>query len=255
MQSKSIRIIDNHAHVGWFKDGYHSPMEIWTEERAAGVDEIVVSSTSTCVELYKWVIREMRSLKKLGGDEVRPILWLTPRMLRTYGLRKMLHSKIKWEGVKIHPELHPEWARNPILARKAIAVAQKLRVPMLIHTGEFPISEAKVFEYLFKEYPDQTFVLAHGRPLGQILSILAGNPNVFVDTAFMPIEDIKQIIEHYYLSQIIWGTDIPINRVYYQDIRTRDFISYSLAEIKANLRVEECNSIIARSVYGVGGRE
>lgn len=52
-------IIDNHVHVGWYRDGYHSPKEIWEAETAAGVDEICVSSTSTCAELYDIVIEEM----------------------------------------------------------------------------------------------------------------------------------------------------------------------------------------------------
>ena len=38
-------IIDNHVHVGWFTDGYHSPKEIWGSEMAAGVDGMAVAST------------------------------------------------------------------------------------------------------------------------------------------------------------------------------------------------------------------
>ena len=52
-------MIDNHVHVGWYTDGYHSPKEVWQAELDAGIDEIAVSSTSTCAELYKLVVREM----------------------------------------------------------------------------------------------------------------------------------------------------------------------------------------------------
>ena len=130
----------------------------------------------------------------MGQDHVHPILWLTPRMLKTYGLRKMLHAKINWEGVKIHSEAHHEWAHNPILVKKAVAIAQELHVPMLIHTGNFTVSKANVFEYLYQEFPKQTFVLAHGRPLNQVLAIMSKYPNVIVDTAFMPVEDIRELI-------------------------------------------------------------
>ena len=75
-------IIDNHVHVGWFTDGYHSPKEVWNSAIAAGINGMVVSSTSTCAELYKDVRRELRELKRLGGDRVHPVLWLTPRMLK-----------------------------------------------------------------------------------------------------------------------------------------------------------------------------
>ena len=66
-------MIDNHVHVGWYTDCYHSPMEVWQAEREAGVNEIVVSSTSTCAELYKLVVREMRELICLGGSRVHPL--------------------------------------------------------------------------------------------------------------------------------------------------------------------------------------
>lgn len=101
-------IIDNHVHVGWYRDGYHSPKEIWEAETAAGVDEICVSSTSTCAELYDIVIEEMIELKRLGGSRVHPILWITPQMLKSEKIDKMFLSDIEWQGIKIHPEAHNE---------------------------------------------------------------------------------------------------------------------------------------------------
>ena len=58
-------IIDNHVHVGWFTDGYHSPKEIWVSEMAAGVDGMAVASTSTCAELYKDVFSGICSTSPL----------------------------------------------------------------------------------------------------------------------------------------------------------------------------------------------
>ena len=62
-------MIDNHVHMGWYTDGYHSPLEVWQSEQEAGIDEIVVSSTSTCAELYKLVVREMREQDTLAGSK------------------------------------------------------------------------------------------------------------------------------------------------------------------------------------------
>lgn len=88
-------IIDNHVHVGWYRDGYHSPKEIWEAETAAGVDEICVSSTSTCAELYDIVIEEMIELKRLEGSKVHPILWITPQMLKSEEIDKMFLSDMR----------------------------------------------------------------------------------------------------------------------------------------------------------------
>lgn len=156
-------IIDNHVHVGWFTDGYHSPKEIWGSEMAAGVDGMAVASTSTCAELYKDVCRELRELIRFGGKKVHPILWLTPRMLKlNYPLPYMLHSKIKWQGIKLHFESHPEWSKNRALLNKALDVAKLLDVPVLLHTGNFEVSHAGRFKDVIQDHSEQTFILAHG---------------------------------------------------------------------------------------------
>ena len=88
---------DNHVHIGWYTDGYHSPKEVWQAEQEVGIEEIVVSSTSTCAEKYKLVVREMRELIRLGGIRIHPILWLTPRMFHSncrWAIPYMIHSKI-----------------------------------------------------------------------------------------------------------------------------------------------------------------
>ena len=54
-------------HVGWYTNGYHTPLEVWKAEKDAGIDDIVVSSTSTCAELYKLVVQEIKELIRLGG--------------------------------------------------------------------------------------------------------------------------------------------------------------------------------------------
>lgn len=243
-----MTVFDNHVHVGWYVDGYHSPEDIWEAERSAGVKDIVVSSTSTCAELYKLVVKEMQELIRLGGDHVHPLLWLTPRMLKTWGIRYMLHSKIKWEGIKIHPEAHHAWYDDKSLAVKAARIAGALHVPMLIHTGNFKESEAGNFEYLFHTFPDQQFIMAHGRPFNQASDLLKKYDNCFVDTAFMPAEDLSKLVNEGLLDKIYFGTDAPINRMFYS-FPTSEFISNQLKEIKDKCGDAVFNAITSRTPY------
>lgn len=215
---------DHHVHVGWYTDGYHSPEQVWKDMLEAGVDEIWGSSTSTCAELHKLVVKEMRELKRLGGERVHPVLWLTPRMFRTYGLRAMLHSRVEWEAVGIHPESHPEWAHNKLMTQKAAEVAAILGVKMIVHTGKFENSEANVFRYLYEGFPNIEFVLAHGRPVEQAISILRDCPNTRVDTAFMPKEDIRRFIDAGFANRMDFGTDAPINMVFNPECPTKEYV-------------------------------
>ena len=242
-------MIDNHVHVGWFTDGYHSPKDVWYSEMAAVVDGMAVSSTSTCAELYKVVVREMRELVRLGGNRVHPILWLTPTMLKKrYVLPYMLHSKVKWKGVKMHWETHQEWSHNPKLVEKALDVARKIGCPLLLHTGEDTSCHAGLYIDLIKKHSDLTFVLAHGRPVNEAIKVLKQCPNSLVDTAFMPMYDLCKIIGQGLSSRVIFGTDAPINRIFYKDMETKDYIRDIICQIRTEFP-EEAKTILNRSAY------
>lgn len=243
-------IIDNHVHVGWFTDGYHSPKEIWDSAMAAGVDGMAVASTSTCAELYKDVCRELRELIRLGGEKVHPILWLTPRMLKlNYPLPYMLHSNIKWQGIKLHFESHPEWSRNSILLNKALDVAKRLDVPVLLHTGNYDVSHAGRFKNVIQDHSELTFVLAHGRPIEEALDVLLSCPNTYVDTAFMPMSNLQRLIEAGLADRILFGTDAPINKVFFKEIDTSDYIRDSIKQTYKVLG-NQADGICSRCIYG-----
>lgn len=242
-------IIDNHVHVGWFTDGYHSPKEIWVSEMAAGVDGMAVASTSTCAELYKDVCRELRELIRFGGEKVHPILWLTPRMLKlSYPLPYMLHSKIKWQGIKLHFEAHPEWSRNHTLLNKALEVAKRLNVPVLLHTGNYEVSHAGRFKDIIKGYRELTFILAHGRPIEEAIDVLQSCSNTYVDTAFMPMGDLRRLVDTGLTDRILFGTDAPINKVFFKDIDTADYIRDSIKQTYEVLG-DKANDMFARCIF------
>jgi len=240
---------DNHVHIGWYTEGYHSPKEVWQAEQDAGIDEIAVSSTSTCAELYKLVVREIRELIHLGGSRIHPILWLTPRMMNTWGLSYMLHSKIRWQGVKMHWKAHREWFYNRKLLHNALEVARWLEVPVLFHTGDFKECKAGVFEEICKQYDDLTFVLAHGRPLDETKNVLEACANVYVDTAFMPASHVRLLADTGLSDRILFGTDVPINLLFFEGLSVTDYIKRSLSELKEVLLPEQYDRIISNQLY------
>ena len=221
---------DHHAHVGWYSDGYHVPQEVWLAERDAGITDVYVSSTSTCVERYKLVVQEIRQLLRLGGEHVHPVLWLTPRMMKTWGIRYMLHAKVGWQMVKMHWQLHREWFYNPRLTEQAMAVARKLDVPVLLHTGREKECRPSAFCTMIQSHPDILFTLAHGRPADETIEVMNACPNTLVDTAFMPVEDVERIAKAGLAGRMRFGTDIPIHRLYYPETSTADYIRSRIEE-------------------------
>ena len=46
-------MIDNHVHVGWYTDSYHSPSEVWQAELEAGIEEIIIVATPAGKPIYE----------------------------------------------------------------------------------------------------------------------------------------------------------------------------------------------------------
>ena len=242
-------MIDNHVHIGWYSDGYHCPLDVWKAELDAGIDDIVVSSTSTCAELYKLVVREMRALIKIGGPQIHPLLWVTPRMMKTWGIRYMLHSKIRWQGIKMHWGAHREWFYNDKLVQDVLKLARTNRLPILLHTGGAKECDAIVFKRLCNENDDITFVLAHGRPIDQAIEVLKSCSNSYVDTAFMPADHVKELADAGYSNRILFGTDAPINLLYNREVSATDYIRNCLKELQDTLSPEQFKLIISNKLY------
>ena len=235
---------DNHLHVGWYTDGYHTPFEVWRAEQDAGIEDIVVSSTSTCAELYTLVVQEIKELIRLGGSRIHPILWITPRMMKTWGISYMIHSRIKWEGIKLHWQANREWYYNRKILHNALEVARWLEVPVLLHTGNFKECYGSVFLELCKNYNELNFVLAHGRPIDETTEVLAQCPNVRVDTAFMPAEDVKLLCDNGFAERVLFGTDAPINLLFYKDMTTVDYIQWCISNLKDTLTPEQFETVM-----------
>lgn len=243
---------DNHVHIGWYTDGYHSPKEVWQAEQDAGIEEIVVSSTSTCAENYKLVVREMRELIRLGGACIHPVLWLTPRMFHSncrWLLPYLIHSKIHWQGVKVHCLAHKEWYHNKKILNNALEFASYLDVPVLLHTGEFMECKAGLFMDVCMQYNHLNFVLAHGRPLNETKDVLSICSNTYVDTAFMPFSHVKELVEAGFTKRILFGTDAPINQLFYKDMTTTEYIKNNLNGMKHALGDKVFKEILSNQLY------
>lgn len=240
-------VVDSHVHVGWCSDGYHSPLEIWRALKESGVDSAAVSSTSTYAELYHNIQTEFYQLFSIAGKgNIYPILWLTPAMLlKDWPLKKLLKSTIEWRGIKLHYVSHPVWSKTPCIVHKALDIARNLgNVPVLLHTGDWESCHAAVFEGVIAANSDLKFVLAHGRPIDETISLMKNLKNAWADTSFMPVKDIKGLLLAGLRDKVLFGSDIPINKVYYSNLST---IEYLRSRIKAIKEIDPI--ILTHTIY------
>ena len=239
-----MTVFDAHIHVGQFREQYKSPKELVEYLSYVGVSRFAVSSTTVCEEDYTKVIEEHKELKAIVADRVLSVLWLTPLSLHNGGLDIFLNSGIGWKCVKIHPWLSPGgWQEDNDDRETAISIAKQLQVPLLIHTGETEGSYPLCFEGSIKKHPDLTFILAHGRPIGETLELMKKYSNVLADTAFMPIENIVKLCEEKLSERVLWGSDYPITKYYYPQADMKTYYIELISQLKDTVNNEDFERI------------
>lgn len=242
--SDSLLFFDAHIHVGQFRELYESPKELVAFLSSVGVSRFAVSSTTTCEENYRKVIDEFKQLLTIANDSCIPVLWVTPNMIRTWAVFSMFDKGIKWKCLKIHPKLHStEWGNGSYNINFVASMASALRIPVLIHTGEIAGCYPFDFKEIISRRFDVTFILAHGRPITQTIDIMKEFPNVWCDTAFMPIENIGKLCEEKLSERVLWGTDYPISKYYYPQEDMKTYYLGLLQQLKSTINRDDYERI------------
>ena len=233
-------LVDAHIHFGQYYDRYTSPQELKDFLDSVAVGHFAASSTTICDSDYDKVIAEVEELIRICGDRFLPVLWIMPSMLKDGGLAKFLGTGIVWRCLKIHPQLHPEaWLNDTFEMKSVVSLASSLQIPLLIHTGEMPGCYPKLYERLIADYPNVSFILAHGRPLSETIELMKKYPNVWVDTAFMLTEQIRKLCNEKLSNRVLWGTDYPIIRYYYPAIDMKTYYLDLLQSLRSSVRPDE----------------
>ncbi len=237
-------MIDYHTHFGQFYDIYTTPTELIYMMDNVSAENFAASSTTICEGNYEKVLTEMLELVQLAGSRIMPVLWIVPSMLQDSGLQLFLNSSISWKMIKIHPQLHPTaWSCEGDNLQKVIRLAKTMRLPILIHTGEFRGCYPSLFEKAIRNNPDVNFILAHGRPIEETILLMLKYSNAWTDTAFMPVKHIMLLHKNGLSSRTLWGSDTPIQKYYNRNKNLVDDYLSKLQQIQSILPQKDFQKI------------
>lgn len=207
-------IRDCHVHVGRFKDGYYfDPSKVHSILRNLGIGAWVVSSTSTSDDDFEIVRDEINNLVRCAPDRTLPLLWVTPEMEKLSNDLSM-YDGFPIYGIKVHGYAN-NWNLRHDGLKNVFRIADRKKLPVILHTGGSPESDAGVYAKLCQEFRKVMVVLAHGRPIHQAIQVMINNPNVYIDTAFMALHDIRSVVESVGNNRILFGTDFPLDSYFY----------------------------------------
>ncbi len=153
------------------------------------------------------------NLAKLDNRTI-PFCSLDPKCIDFLD-RLRLYKKSGAKGVKFHPVLQ-NINPNSDKALLLFDSIQKVKLPVLCHTGWDPIGISKfgslsLFQKLVEEYPRITFIMAH---LGmyephRAISFGQNYSNVHFDLSWQPKGNIRMAVERLGSHRFLFGSDWP----------------------------------------------
>ena len=199
--------------------------------KALNVGHYYFSSTSTGSVPFREVRREIEETVSLSGGRAWPFLWMSPGMLRHSRDLKPYFFR-EFAGLKIHGL--QGWKPDGKEIRRLFAIAREKNLPVLLHTGKDEICRAGAYLNICRDFPDVRVILAHGRPIGECLAVMKECPNAWADTAFMPVNDIARLRDEGMISRVLWGSDFPVMRYFY-DIPAEEYYRQRIGQTRQAL--------------------
>jgi len=183
--------------------------------KRCGVDEFIFSSIScqqhvTIAEIE----REARETQAVFGPGAHPFYWVTGPFYDSDPDFKILDNGL-FEGVKIH-ELETPWVKErPKDLDRILSILEERDVPVQFHSGENEGCYPHDLLPFAKRHPNLRIDFAHCRPHKEMIECLKEYPNLFTDTSFMPAEYYPELVAAGVESQVLFGTDLPIQGGFY----------------------------------------
>lgn len=116
-------------------------------------------------------------------------------------------------GLKFHPWASQLRVNDPKLI-PYFKIAEKFGLPICVHTAVDKYSRISYLVEVAKAWPHLNFIAAHAVLLSNhkdAIKALQSCSNLFVDTAWLNMEDLKLFKEKNLLDRVLFGTDNPVD--------------------------------------------
>lgn len=246
-------MIDAHVHLGWYaraKTGlhYYSPRRILGVLDRCGVDEFIVSSTTAQAigATIDGVVNEAREMRRLAGARAKILYWLSGAFYEKDPKLTALETGL-FDGIKLH-ELEGHWAeKRPEALRRVLQIAQERGLPVQFHSGPNEFCAPRVLSRFAQKFPSVRFDFAHCCPTDEMAAVVAACPNVWTDTAFMDVADMRELPRYDWRGRLMFGSDLPVWQAH-EDAPLTKRLRDRLAAFSAIGLERESNSAFARFV-------
>lgn len=219
-------IIDSHAHLGYWPTLNQCKANLLESTKNNNIDFTLLSFDGSEFKENNSFLKPLTSLtaaKKVlsfindNKEHFGLLIWIRPFFEKNAAEIELFikkHIDIIY-GLKVHPFLSRVRMTDERLC-PYIEVAEKLNLPILVHTAKDKYSQLKYLIRVCKKYPKVKFIAAHcvlETDHNEIIAALLECKNLYCDTAWVDINFIKKLIDYKLTDKILFGTDNPIDGI------------------------------------------
>lgn len=200
--------LDAHNHVGIRHGESQSGAELLAKMDAAGVEK-------ACVFPFiegNFSNDDVDEAIKADPERLIPYLGINPwdGERATAELEKRIG--MGYRGLKLHPTIHGYHLSDLGLLGSAMEMVRDAGLIVIAHGASDLYNSPLEFARLAQAFPTVPFLIAHSGTFwshGQAIEVAQENPNIYLETARVPVQEVKVSVEALGAEKVIWGTDSP----------------------------------------------
>ena len=221
-----MEIIDIHGHIASWPTLEQTEKAILFSCRKYGIAKTFVSNCDAAefpsvgdetpknlssIECFEQTLEFLRAHPK----KIRAYFWIRPAAEKvTPELVSYLKANKKHIlGLKFHPYCSQVRISDSRM-NAYYALAEKLRLPILVHTANDVYSSIVELGKVAKRFPKVRFIAAHMELCSDhqiAIEVMKKHPNIYGDTAWVPFEVAYQALREVGEDRLMFGTDNPID--------------------------------------------
>ncbi len=213
-------VIDGHTHFAGPGKGFppNTVEELLAIMDGNGIDSIVTCAPYSSIgkdRTYDDANRFLVESMSKAPERIIGFLRVNPH-LQEHALRS-IEEGVKnqgFKGVKVHPRNEAFAINSEELAFPIAELASKLKVPILIHTGEpdtYGFAQPTLVGDLADSFPDLTLIIGHmGKRLYEdAICVARWFENIILETSFRSHRDIARAVKRVGADRVVYGSDMP----------------------------------------------